>query len=153
MKLKLAGLLLFSQAAVQAVEITKDNYKQHLCTLDSLKAMPRITTETVVTIPAWQEQANIDILNSYYGFYCQKHEQYAEAVKFSEANSWRVGTECFPLPGEPKNRVITKEACVEKTGIAYAKACEELKTYKSNNPITWNNVSPTLEACNTVKRR
>lgn len=150
MKLKLAALL-FSQAAVNAVEINKDNYKQHLCTLDSLKAMPKVITESS-SVPSWVEQANKDNLESHYSVYCQNRGKYEEAVEFSNTHSWRVNTDCFPTSISSKELRITKEACVEKTGIAYAKSCEDLKAYKSSHPATWNSVESTLKACNTAKR-
>lgn len=142
MKMKLAGLLIFSQASAQT-PIDKSNYQQHLC--DSGLFKP---TSTATHTSSEGEQG---MIHQHYQEYCNTRGQYDLAVEVS--NRYRKGTGVSRACAGNQKDFVTSESCIQKTGIALAKACETLKQDKLGHPASWDDVMPTLVSCNNARRR
>ncbi len=149
MKKKLAGLLLFSQA-VDALEsnvvVDKSNYKQHLCDDSLFLSTTGIVSEGQPNVLV--ENLMQDLTKSDHQHYCSTKLDYEKAIDYAATASWRrMIHECA---GNPKD-MISPAACVEKTGIYFAQACEMLKADKAKIPNAWNAVIPKLVSCNTMR--
>jgi hypothetical protein len=142
MKLKLAGLLLFSQAAVEATVIDKSNYRRHLCDEHLFVPVPGPVTEE----SGWQS----GFIERDYQVYCDVRGDYEQAVE--AASRSRGHGLSGPCLGNQKD-MIPMQACIEKHGIQYAQACEILKEDRANYKASWNEVVPTLSSCNNARRR
>lgn len=145
MKLKLAGLLLFSQAATDAVAIDKTNYRQHLCDSGLFLATP--TSADPLTANSWEANG----INQDFQVYCGTKSNYEQAVEVLNRDGARSAQRIACLGYQ--QHFITRQACVEKWGIEYAKTCEKLKDDRNKWPAAWNKLAPTLPECNNARRR
>lgn len=141
MKLKLAGLLLFSHAA-KSIEIDSTNYKQHLC--DDRIFMP--VQSVTETMPPHLAEAMIGIVKGDHQHYCNVRSYYDEAVENKKTGTWRTHKTC----GANKKDLIEPSRCMEKQGVYYAQACEKLKQDRDTMPNSWNAVVPKLVSCNNM---
>jgi hypothetical protein len=143
MKLKLAGLLLFSQAA-NSVRLDSKNYAQYFCDDSLFKPLELIPGHlTSNDEEAVAQQASL--VQWEYNRYCYTRSVYEKAVeskKHPEAHACQGDTS----PGS----ATSKESCILRTGMDYASACEEAKRSKVQaNREGWNRVMETLKPCNT----
>lgn len=143
MKFKLAGLLLFSQAATQATSIIdKNNYRQHLCDDGLFVPTPNPAPLPEDPDTGWQQA----FVNADYQNYCGSKTRYQLAV---ESPRGTLGGHRPCLGGVS----MTKDDCVQYWGMEYAKSCEKLKEDRANKASGWNAVVPTLSSCNNARRR
>lgn len=146
MKLKLAALL-FSQAAAEAVQIDKSNYKEHLCGAELFKPV-KVVTEIQ---PRYMIDAELKHISAVHDLgYCVDRDKYEKAVIEKSKQTINPMTSCF---NDGKGDVsISRTKCVEKTGMAYARWCEELKKNKQYNPQAWNEALPDFKNCAAPRR-
>ena len=144
MKKVLTGLLMFSQAAVQATVIDKDNYRQHLCDDGLLKG----TSVVYEGAPDSHVQFGKDTIKADHSVYCHYRSKYEIAVEENNKHKGQFFGECNGFGDK-----MSRPDCVVKAGIFYANTCEKLKQDKVSNPRAWNEVMPTLTSCNNMRLR
>lgn len=155
MKAKLAGLLVFSQAAAtasQASSIDKSNYRQHLCDDKLFRPDPAVFSGPCDSnVYTGNEKSVISVIKEDYEIYCGKSARYDEA----RARASYDKSESIPCLGDIEQSSISTQACADKWGVSLAKHCEQVKELKQSLvadlvKCAWNEVTPNLDSCDAV---
>ena len=122
MKSLLKGLLIFSQAGTSAITINKTNYNKHLCCAN----LSSLTIDDFI-----QETEAQDTIKQDYHSYYTARSLYEKAVAGSKnLKNPEQEVECAGNPDD----ILTSDTCIEKHGILFAQACEQLKQHELRYP-------------------
>jgi len=136
---KLAGLLLFSQAATADVmRIDRTNYVEHLCDSTLFKVegkYPRIGPYA----SGFEVDSQRTILSNYRE-YCAADESYEKAKD-----------KTVPYFGCASVVAKNQEECIEKTGVALAKSCEKLRRNKFAMGESWKKTVSNMQTCAVMR--
>lgn len=134
MKKLLAGLLMFSKAAVEAVTITKDNYNQYLCD-DSLFPKWQYSFGHYEDGTPQETTQPLEVADDY-RTYCAAKVSYEKAVEDNAFNVMYTGHEGACLSSK-----------VDTFGVLYAQACERLRQDKKDKSHGWMHVMSERTPC------
>ena len=146
MKLKLAVLLVFSQAAECIVRVNPKNYHESFCDEDLFKP---ISTQDVGNDISASER---DQVKGFHDRYCIVREWY-EKAKRDYTNSLDKSKHSCAIAPELGN-FITRSSCVTITGMEYGTVCNQAREFKNdpNNQRQWNAVMRIVPICNVAFR-
>lgn len=138
---KLAGLLVFSQAAESMVMVNAKNYRKSFC--DESLFAPIAAQEVGNDISAEDREQ----VKGFHDRYCIVREWYEKAVR-DDTNSLDKSKNSCAIAPELGN-FITRASCTTITGMEYGTVCNQARALKNDpgNQHYWNAVMRTIKPC------